>query len=160
MIREVEDNVAVVDHFPAFELDGYTKRSGLSQGLGDFTIATFYDGTEVSIPVTITEIGSLGEYKVEWTPPLSQLGYYVVQVLIGFNDEIWYGSYDVVDQRTNDLLQTTKLQADKIDLIPTLGPNQVTTGSLMDRMMNKDSYKTYNQGTDSMEAQSDRIGGV
>jgi hypothetical protein len=160
VIREVEDNVAVIDHFPALELNGYSKRSGLLQGSGDFSTTVFYDGTLTAIPVTITEIGTTGEYKVEWTPPLSQLGYYSVQVLIDFNKDIWHGAYDVVDQRTNDLLQTTKLQADKIDLVPTLGPNQVTTGSLMDRMMNKDATKTYNQSTDSMQGQSDRIGGV
>lgn len=160
MIREVEDNVPVIDHFPAFELDGYTKRSGLIQGSGDFDITTFYDGTLVGLSVAVTEIGATGEYKVEWTPPFGQLGYYQIQVLIMFNKEIWYGTYDVVDEKSVSIIADIKAQADKIDLVPTLGPNQVTTGSLMDRMMNKDSTKTYNQGTDSMQSTADRLGGT
>jgi len=158
--REVEDNVVVIDHFPALEFDGYSKRSGLFQGFGDFSISVFYNGTVVVIPVTITEIGTSGEYKVEWTPPLNQLGYYQIQVLIDFNKEIWYGAYDVVDDLTIDVVSEIKAQADKIDLVPTLGTNQVTTGSLMDRMMNKDSTKSYNQGTDSMQATADKLGGT
>lgn len=160
MIREVEDNVEVVDQFPAFEGDGYTKRSGLLQGSGDFSVTAFKDAAEYAVSVTIEEIGTTGEYKVRWTPALSQLGLYHIQVLVDFSKEIWAGWYQVVDELSQDMLQVLRAQCDKIDLVPTLGPNAVTTGSLMDRMMNKDATKTYNQGTDSMQAQSDKIGGV
>lgn len=156
MIREVEDNVEVIDQFPAFESDGYSKRSGLAGP--DFNISVFRDGAEYPVPVFIEEIGSTGEYKVRWTPPFLQLGYYHLQVLIDFNKDMWGGWYNVVDQLTHDILVHIQFQGDKIDLIPTLGPNAVTSGSLMDRMMNKDSTKTYNPATDSLQALRDRSG--
>lgn len=49
-------------------------------------------------------------------------------------------------------------QSEKIDSAATVGPGAVVTGSLFDRMANKDSNKTYNQSTDSLEAIKDRIG--
>lgn len=49
-------------------------------------------------------------------------------------------------------------QVDKIDLAPTLGPSSVESGSLVDRTMNKNANKTYNQATDSLEALRDRYG--
>jgi len=49
-------------------------------------------------------------------------------------------------------------QVDKIDLAATLVPSSVISGSLMDRILNKDSNKTYNSSTDSLEAIKDRIG--
>ena len=55
-------------------------------------------------------------------------------------------------------LQAVKAQADKIDDAATTGPAAATTGSLLDRLANKDVSKTYNQATDSLEAVKDRIG--
>jgi hypothetical protein len=49
-------------------------------------------------------------------------------------------------------------QVDKIDKVATLGPAAAGTGSLLDRLANKDASKTYNQSTDSLEAQRDRVG--
>jgi len=47
---------------------------------------------------------------------------------------------------------------DKIDQLPTLDPSLAVTGSLLDRLTNKDISKTYNQTTDSLEAIKERIG--
>jgi len=57
-----------------------------------------------------------------------------------------------------DVIDDTKAQADKIDQAATIGPAAVTSGSLLDRIANKDSGKTYNQATDSLEAIKDRTG--
>jgi len=58
-------------------------------------------------------------------------------------------------------LDTVVNQTTKIDQAATLMPNVVATGSLMDRLMNKDSGKTYSAATDSLEGirdQVDRVG--
>lgn len=49
-------------------------------------------------------------------------------------------------------------QVDKIDKAATLTPGTTETGSLLDRLANKDGSKTYDQGTDALEALKDRIG--
>jgi len=46
----------------------------------------------------------------------------------------------------------------KIDSVATVGPAAAASGSLLDRVANKDSGKTYNQATDSLEAIKDRAG--
>lgn len=48
--------------------------------------------------------------------------------------------------------------AQKIDSVATLDPSSAATGSLLDRLANKDGSKTYDQSTDSLEATRDRIG--
>lgn len=173
----------VIDHFPAFEADGYTKRSGLTAG--DFTVTVFLDDTESALSSTISEIGTTGEYALSFTP--DELGFWSAQVLIDFNKEIWVANVEVgtsvwdeqlLDHQQLgstgealsdasvggdptpilDKIQDVQDQVDKIDSAPTTGPAAVTSGSLMDRMMNKDSAKTYNQGTDSLEALRDRVG--
>jgi len=160
VIREVEDDTPVVDHFPAIDFDGYSKRSGLLQSASDFVVTSFRNGQLVVLTVDITEIEATGEYLLEWTPADQAFGYYQIQVLINFNKDIWYGTYNVVDQLSTDVLEAIRVQGNKLDSAPTLGPNQVTTGSLVDRMLNKDSSKTYNQGTDSQQAIADRLGGI
>jgi len=46
----------------------------------------------------------------------------------------------------------------KIDSVATLTPNLAVTGSLLDRLCNKDITKTYDQATDSLQANRDRLG--
>jgi hypothetical protein len=156
MSRQVETSEPVQDNFSAFENDGYTKRSGLTAP--DFTVTVYKDGAPLALSVTITEIGSTGEYMVELTPAVD--GFYSVQILIDFSKEIWEGEYTAGETSDTlaDFIAIVKSQCDKIDLVPTLGPAAVTSGSLMDRSMNKNASKTYNQSTDSLEAIRDRSG--
>lgn len=158
MSRPVETGTPVQDNFSAFESDGYSKRSGLTLSGGDFAITVYRDGAPVSVPVTITEIGTTGEYTTEFTPSVD--GFYSVQVLIDFNKDIWEGEYTAGETSASlaTAIAEVKAQADKIDLAMTLGPATVVSGSLMDRMMNKSAGKTYNQATDSLEAIRDRQG--
>jgi hypothetical protein len=108
MICEVESGSTVIDQFPVFESDGYSKKSGLTLAGGDFVVTAWRNGYQVGVSLTITEIsGTPGEYRVEWTPPFGILGRYEIQVFINHNKQIWYGEYRVVsssDDRIAGLL--------------------------------------------------------
>lgn len=99
MSREVKVSEEVVDQFPVFDLDGYTKKSGETS----FTKTIWQNGSVRSdIPVTISEIGSSpGEYKVSWTP--DSVGFWMVEVDINYNKDVWVGDYDVVSAEAEDL---------------------------------------------------------
>ena len=152
MIREVETGTAVIDQFPAFENDGFTKRSGLLAAA--FTSTVYRNGVIVVLPVTITEVGSTGEYKTSFTPALD--GLHEVQVLIDFNKQIWHSQYQAFSEITHDLALQARDQADKIDLTA-VDPSTVASDSLADQLFNKDSNKTFNSATDSLEAISDSL---
>lgn len=154
MSRQVETGTLTIDSFAVFEDDGYTTKSGLLAS--DFDVLVLFDGVVLSLPVSIVEIGTTGQYKVEFTPPVD--GYYQVQIAIDYNLDIWTEAYESAAGMSGAVLAYIKNQVDKIDLVPTLGPAAVTSGSLMDRFMNKDVNKTYNQGTDALEAIRDRVG--
>jgi len=152
MSREVETGSLVLDQFPAFENDGYSKRSGL--GGGDFVSTVFLDGAIVVVPVTITEIDVSGEYRTSFTPATD--GLYELQVLIDFNKQIWHAQYSAWAEITHDLAGQARDQADKIDLSP-VSPSSAANDSLVDQMFNKDASKSYDQGTDSLEAIADAL---
>jgi len=152
MNRDVKTGQLVLDQFPALEDDGYTKRSGLVVPT-DLAITVYKDGVIDAMVVTITEIGTTGDYKISFTPITD--GFYVVQVLIDFSKEIWAGYYNASGD-----FATIQQQVDKIDKSPTLVLSAVTTGSLMDRVCNSGLSKTYNQATDSLEAIRDNVSDV
>ncbi len=64
------------------------------------------------------------------------------------------GYTDLIDDAT-DGLAAIKTQTNKIDLVATALPELATSGSLLDRLANKDGSKTYSQATDSLEALRD-----
>ena len=107
MARQIVTGTPVVDHFSAFENDGYTKRSGLTVTAGDLTVTVYKDAAVVALSITIAEIGSTGEYEVAFTPASD--GFYSVHVLIDFNKEYWEGEYEVSPDAIVD------------DVIPSLG---------------------------------------
>jgi hypothetical protein len=147
--RQIETGTLIVDTFPAFEEDGYTRKSGLLPT--DFMVTQYLDGATTAIPLVISEVGVTGQYSFSFTPTVD--GYYQVIVEIPYNHDVWEGEYEV-----GDFLTHIVQQIDKIDLAPTLGPAAVVSGCLMDRLMHKNANKTYNQGTDSLEAIRDRVG--
>lgn len=81
----------IVDQFPIFELDGIHKHSGGSA----YTVTIWKDSVEQAIPYTITEIGASGEYKFEFTP--DDVGFWVAEVIIAYNTEVYVGEYDVYE---------------------------------------------------------------
>jgi len=141
MMRELKRSAIALDQFPALEADGWNKRTGLVQP-ADFTVTAWLDGSVNLLAVTITEIGTSGEYRFTFTPTSD--GYLVVEVLIDFSKALLRFSYEVVEVTTNQ-------QVRKLDVAATLGPGSMTSGSLGDRLMNADSGKTYNQTRDSLE---------
>jgi hypothetical protein len=79
----------IVDHFPVFESDGYTKKTGESI----FYPSIWKEGV-VQTPVsTVSEIGTSGEYLFTFIPP--QKGHWSYEVLINYNKEIWAGQVQV-----------------------------------------------------------------
>lgn len=93
-VRQVKVNTQVVDQFPVYDSDGYTKISGLNPAT-QMTTTVYLDGAVVGSPptVTITEIGSSGEYKLTFTP--NQLGFWQLEVNVPSETQIWKADYDV-----------------------------------------------------------------
>lgn len=153
-MREVKVGLSAIGHFPVFEDDGVTKHTGLT-GV-DFAVTVYQDSVPVVVAVTITEIGSSGEYQYSFTP--ASAGVYDLQILCLFNNDLVGDSLLAVVDTSQALLVDVKAQADKIDLAATIGPGSAAIGSLMDQLCNKDGTQTYDQATDSLQGIRDRIG--
>lgn len=83
-MRTVKPGVEVIGQFSVVSIeDGYTKISGLSS----FSTSIWKDGIVQSIPITITEISSSGEYSYAFTP--DNLGYWKVEVLIDYSKDLF-----------------------------------------------------------------------
>jgi len=95
--RRVAINIQVFDQLTVFQEDGVTKRSGLLAS--NFTTKVFQDNVEiVGFPVTVVEIGALGEYSITFTP--NAIGFWIVEVTSAINQGVFRGEYDVVDPVT------------------------------------------------------------
>lgn len=84
-MRQIVPGEPVVDLFPVFEDDGYTKHSGLVGG--DFTTTVWRDGSPYPLAVTVTEEDSSGEYVIGYVPPVD--GYWKIEIFVNYNKEIW-----------------------------------------------------------------------
>lgn len=78
-----------IDQFSVYESDGHTKKSGETV----FTTTVWKNGIVSAVTPIIVEIGSSGEYRISFIP--DDFGFWVVEVLIDYNKDIWYGQYDV-----------------------------------------------------------------
>jgi len=78
-----------VDHFPVFETDGVTKKSGESS----FVVTVWRDGVVDSVTTAIAEIGSSGEYALTVTP--DAVGEWSVEVAPAYNDDLWRADFTV-----------------------------------------------------------------
>ena len=88
-MRDVTLGQTVLDNFPVYDIDGYTKLSGVT----GFTVYLWKDTVPNATAVTITEIGTTGEYQISLTP--DSAGVWACEILIPTNKEAWYGEYDV-----------------------------------------------------------------
>jgi len=79
----------VVDTFPVWESDGYTKKSGETS----FVVGLWKDGVLSAVSVAIAEVGSSGMYKAEFTP--DGRGVWYLEVKIPYNGQVWKGEYEV-----------------------------------------------------------------
>lgn len=91
-VRKVAFGATVIDQFPIYGANGYTKVSGLVAGV-DFTVVVYRNGAIFVIAVTVTEIGSTGEYKLSFTP--SQVALWQVEVRYAAQQQTWKAEYDV-----------------------------------------------------------------
>lgn len=154
MSRDVAVSTLVTGHFPVFDTDGFTRHPG--QLSSDFTVTSYYNSAPVVLAITISEIGSSGEYQYSFTPAL--IGIYDIEIRSHYNNDIWHEQLSSMSAEINTQLLAIKSQADKIDIAATVIPGSVSTGSLTDRICNKSVAKTYDQTTDSLEAIRDRVG--
>jgi len=89
----------IIDQFPVWEDDGYTKHVGL--GGTHFFSAVWVDGIPRSIPVGVVEISASGEYKVTFTP--DTLGFWKVEVFNDYSNEYWVAEVDVGTATLSDI---------------------------------------------------------
>ena len=82
---EVSPGDTVTDQFAVFEDDGITKHTGLLQA--DFDIVVWQNGIVQALAVTVTEIGTSGEYKLVYTPPTA--GYWKIELFSDFTEEYY-----------------------------------------------------------------------
>lgn len=126
----------------------------------DFSDLTFKASGHVTIDATMAEVDAVnapGHYELSG-------GFNTGTIAVAAPDD----TYVTVPSQTsgNDVLpgpgeMAVGFWADdiaKIDDVATTGPATAVTGSLLDRIANKDANKTYNQTQDSLEAQRDRSG--
>lgn len=105
MARELPVNIDAVDQFPVFDFDGINKKSGL--GASDFDVKIYKDGAlQGAYSYTISEIGTTGDYKIEWIP--GSVGYWVIEVYIQYNYEWWGGEYDVFEGSQTDIYEMVR----------------------------------------------------
>jgi hypothetical protein len=89
MARDIHLGTEVVDQFPVWKEDGYTKKSGETS----FAVSLWRNGVISAVPVAISEIGSTGEYKAVFTP--DSLGFWLLEIIPTFNHQPWKGEYEV-----------------------------------------------------------------
>jgi hypothetical protein len=128
---------------------------------GDFVVSLYRDTvvedpTKLALGVSIVEVENTGNYLLYWTPDLP--GLWQVQVRVVFSGDVYAEEHHVHADAADPVLQDILDQVNKIDLAATIGTAAAETGSLLDRLTNKDGFKTFNQATDSLEAIRDRSG--
>jgi hypothetical protein len=97
MTRQVKINESVIDQFPVFDFDGYTKKTGETS----FTSTLWRDGAVKAISVNINEIGTSGEYKVDFIP--DQEGFWKLEILVDYNKDTFAFEYVTVTNDFDDL---------------------------------------------------------
>ena len=88
-MRTISPGSIVVDHFPVFNWDGETRVSGETS----FSVLLWRNAELSSESVSISEIGTTGEYSVSFNP--SDPGFWVLEIAIGYNGDIYRFEYDV-----------------------------------------------------------------
>jgi hypothetical protein len=88
MTRKIVLGEKFTGQFPVYESDGYTKKTGETT----FTATVWKNAIEQVAAVTITEIGTSGEYKVQFTP--NDAGIWEISVLIDYNKQIWFEQFE------------------------------------------------------------------
>lgn len=132
MTMDAQKDQLVTDQFSVFNVDGYTKVTGLTDP-ADFSVTIWRDGVvQAAYSYTIAEIGSSGEYKFAFTP--DAVGHWEAEVAVAAYHERWAGSYQVTDYLVADLHVLLELVAGAI------GRNAVVRDILYDGHNQKEGY--------------------
>ena len=93
-MRRVVAGTEVVDHFPVYGDDGFTKVDGLEAGA--FAVTVYRGGEVADVAVAIGEITeSPGEYRLAFTP--DRAGAWEVEIAYAAGSQVYAGQYDVTD---------------------------------------------------------------
>lgn len=93
-MRRITARTQVVDHFPVYGEDGFSKVAGL--GADAFDVVVFRDGEVEVLAVTIAEIaGSPGEYRMVFTPEVA--GFHEVEVVYPAGKQVYAEQYEVTE---------------------------------------------------------------
>ena len=93
-MRRVSARTAVVDHFPVYGEDGFTKVPDLEPD--DFAVVVFRDGEVAAVSVELAQIGaSPGEYRLSFTP--DQAGFYEIEVAFIAGQQTYAEQYEVTE---------------------------------------------------------------
>lgn len=92
-MRRVPALVPVLDHFPIYANDGFSKVPDL--GPEAFVVVVYRDGEVADVTVQVSPIAqSPGEYRLAFTPMLP--GFYEVEVAYAAGQQVYTESYEVV----------------------------------------------------------------
>ncbi len=111
MARTVVLNTVYTDQFPALEIDGITKTSGLTVAGGDFTFTIWNNGTVSSVVPTITEIASSGEYRFQLTP--NALGFWKVEIYDVTNEDFIDIEFDCTTASVDSVSEIVNNQTER-----------------------------------------------
>ena len=93
-MRRVVARTEVVDHFPAYGEDGFTKVPALAPEA--FAVTVYRGGEVEDVAVAISEIAeSPGEYRLVFTP--DRAGAWEVEIAYAAGSQVYAGQYDVTE---------------------------------------------------------------
>ena len=93
-MRRVGARTEIIDHFPVYGDDGFTKVPDLAPDA--FALVVFHDGEVAQVNVDISQIpGSPGEYRLAFTPV--QAGFYEIEVAYEAGKQVYAEQYEVTE---------------------------------------------------------------
>lgn len=102
MTRQVKVGDTVIDQFPVFDFDGYSKVSGQTS----FDTEVWKDGVAQGTSVTISEIGSSGEYKISLIP--DSPGWWKVEVDVNYNHDVMVFEYQAASGSMDEVYSSVR----------------------------------------------------
>lgn len=96
MCRRLKKNSFVIEQFSVFDLDGFTKKSGLN----NFTANVWCDGILIPSFINVAEIGTSGEYYFYFIFNIT--GYLKIEIAENTFHDVNAWNYEIVDYSDND----------------------------------------------------------
>jgi len=93
----MKTGVEIVSVFSVFDIDGYSKKSGETS----FVTILRKDGVDSGVSVSVSEIGSSGDYRVSFTPDTK--GRWSLQVYSSYSHDWFVEEYNVYSANIEDI---------------------------------------------------------